>query len=303
MTLSKAKSSNRIRNSKEDRIFLIILYALCALCVVAIVYPLIFVVSASFSSPVDVFNGKVWLLPVNVSLEAYKQVFRNQDIWIGYRNTMVYTIIGTFVSIFFTLSAAYPMSRKKMYGRAGIMFFFTFTMFFKGGLIPTYLVVKNMGLYNNLAVMVLVGSVSVYNIIVARTFMQNTIADELYEAADMDGCGDIMVFFKIVLPLSAPILAVLVLFYAVGYWNNYFTGLIYLSDRNRYPLQLFLREILLINMSDNMVEAMEMDLDKQLVQEGIKYAVVVVSSVPMLILYPFLQRFFVKGVMIGAIKG
>lgn len=301
--MQTVKPRKKIRNSNEDTIFMVILYILCAICVLAILYPLVFVLSASISSPVEVFNGNVWLLPKGITFEAYKQVFRNKDIFIGYRNTIIYTVVGTFISILLTMSAAYPLSRKKMYGRGVIMFFFTFTMFFKGGLIPTYLVVKGMGLYDNLAVMVLVGSVSVYNIIVARTFMQNTIPNELYEASEIDGCGDVEAFFKVVLPLSAPILAVLVLFYAVGYWNNYFNGLIYLSSRDRYPLQLFLREILLINMSDSMVDAMEMDLDKLLAQESIKYAVVVVASVPMLVLYPFLQRFFVKGVMIGAIKG
>ena len=219
-----------------------------------------------------------------------------------YKNTIIYTVLGTAVSLFFTLSAAYPLSRKKLYGRTGLMLLFTFTMFFKGGMIPTYLTVKGLGLYNNIWVMVLMGSLSIYNMIVARTFLQNTIPNEIYEATEMDGANDIQVFFQIVLPLSMPILAVLSLFYAVGIWNNYFTGLIYLKSRSLYPLQLVLREIL-VNDTSDMTDTLEANMNKLLVQESVKYCVIVVSSVPMLVLYPFLQRFFAKGVMIGAIKG
>ena len=293
----------RAKLSKEDRIFNALLAVITLVCVLVILYPLLFVVSASVSNPMEVFKGNVWLLPKGFNLEAYKQVFRSKDIFTGYRNTLFYTVLGTFLCICITLSAAYPLSRKRLYGRGPIMGFFAFTMFFSGGLIPTYLTVKNLGLYNTFWAVILVGTVSVYNIIVARTFMQNTIAEELYEAASMDGCGDIRVFFRIVLPLSAPIIAVLVLFYGVNYWNGYFNGLIYLRDRSAYPLQLFLREILLSNMADSMMEAMETDLNKFMVSESIKYAVIIVSSVPMLILYPLLQKFFVKGVMIGAVKG
>ncbi len=294
---------NKIRMAKDDLIFTYIIGIIIVLYTFVILYPLLFVVSASISSPIQVFQGNVWLFPKGINYEAYKLVFRNMDIFVGYRNTLVYTCLGTAVSIALTMSAAYPLARKKLFGKGPIMFFFTFTMFFNGGLIPTFLIVKGLGLYNNLWVMILVGSVSVYNMIVARTFIQGTISEELFEAADIDGCSDIPVFFRIVMPLSAPIIAVLVLFYAVGYWNNYFTGLIYLSDRTRYPLQLILREILLINMLDSMNDMLEKDMNKLMVNESLKYAVIIVSSVPMLILYPFLQRFFVKGIMIGAIKG
>ena len=203
------------------------------------------------------------------------------------------------------MTGAYALSRKKMYGRNVIMFFITFTMFFSGGLIPTYLLVNDLGLYNTFAVMVLLNAVGVYNLIVARTFLQTTISEELYEAAYIDGCSDAKAFFSIVLPLSAPIIAVLVLFYGVGHWNQYFNALIYLQDRARIPLQLVLREILLANMTTtDMTETiLETDMSKYFVSESLKFAVIIVSSVPMLVLYPFLQRFFVKGVMIGAIKG
>ncbi len=293
----------KMRQSREDNIFSVVIAVMTCIFIVVILYPLWFVLVASFSGPVEVFAGRVWIWPVNFNIEAYRRIFMDGEVFVGYRNTIVYTILGTFVSIILTLSAAYPLSRKKLYGRNIIMGLFAFTMFFGGGLIPTYLIVKGAGLYNNLWVMILVGSLSVYNVIVARTFLQSTIVEEIYEASDVDGANDIKVFFTVVLPLSAPILAVLTLFYAVGFWNNYFTGLIYLRDRSRYPLQLYLREILVIDTADNVVETLEVDMNRVLVKESIKYGVIIVSSVPMLILYPFLQRFFVKGVMIGAIKG
>lgn len=292
----------KIRQSREDRAFTAVIAVVVGLIMLLTIYPLYIVVISSFSAPMEVISGHVWLLPQGFSAEGYRRVFQNSDIFMSYKNTIIYTVLGTAVSLFFTLSAAYPLSRKKLYGRTGLMLLFTFTMFFKGGMIPTYLTVKGLGLYNNIWVMVLMGSLSIYNMIVARTFLQNTIPNEIYEATEMDGANDIQVFFQIVLPLSMPILAVLSLFYAVGIWNNYFTGLIYLKSRSLYPLQLVLREILVTDTSD-MTDTLEVNMNKLLVQESVKYCVIVVSSVPMLVLYPFLQRFFAKGVMIGAIKG
>lgn len=292
----------KIRQSREDRAFTAVIAVVVGLIMLLTIYPLYIVVISSFSAPMEVISGHVWLLPQGFSGEGYRRVFQNSDIFMSYKNTIIYTVLGTAVSLFFTLSAAYPLSRKKLYGRTGLMLLFTFTMFFKGGMIPTYLTVKGLGLYNNIWVMVLMGSLSIYNMIVARTFLQNTIPNEIYEATEMDGANDIQVFFQIVLPLSMPILAVLSLFYAVGIWNNYFTGLIYLKSRSLYPLQLVLREILVTDTSD-MTDTLEANMNKLLVQESVKYCVIVVSSVPMLVLYPFLQRFFTKGVMIGAIKG
>ena len=294
------KKRTRIR---DDVGFNIVNYTILTVILLIVAYPLIYIVSASFSSTAAVMANRVWLWPVEPSLKGYEAVFNNKDILTGFGNSIFYTLAGTFVNLVVTLAAAYPLSRKKLYGRSKLMGFFLFTMFFSGGMIPTYLMVKNLGLYNTMWAVILVGTVSVYNIIVARTFMQNTIPEELYEAASMDGCGDIRVFFKMVLPLSAPILAVLVLFYGVNFWNSYFNGLIYLSERSAYPLQMFLREILLNNMADSMIDTAGMDISKFMVGESIKYAVIIVSSVPMLVLYPFLQKFFVKGVMIGAVKG
>ena len=292
----------KIRQSREDRAFTAVIAVVVGLIMLLTIYPLYIVVISSFSAPMEVISGHVWLLPQGFSAEGYRRVFQNSDIFMSYKNTIIYTVLGTAVSLFFTLSAAYPLSRKKLYGRTGLMLLFTFTMFFKGGMIPTYLTVKGLGLYNNIWVMVLMGSLSIYNMIVARTFLQNTIPNEIYEATEMDGANDIQVFFQIVLPLSMPILAVLSLFYAVGIWNNYFPGLIYLKSRSLYPLQLVLREIL-VNDTSDMTDTLEVNMNKLLVQESVKYCVIVVSSVPMLVLYPFLQRFFAKGVMIGAIKG
>ncbi|MEG0901967.1 MAG: carbohydrate ABC transporter permease [Clostridia bacterium] len=278
--------------SREDRIFNAVIILLVAAIMIVTIYPLYLVVIASFSAPMEVISGNVWLWPEGFSLEGYKRIFNNGDIMLGYRNTILYTLLGTAVSLVLTMSAAYPLARSKLYGRSAIMFLFTFTMFFRGGMIPSYLTLKDIGMYNNLAVMLLFGALSVYNVIVARTFLQNTIPNELYEAAEVDGSNDLQTFFKIVLPLSMPIVAILILFYAVAIWNNYFTGLIYLKDRELYPLQLFLREILVTG-SDTMSELLEADMNKLLVQESIKYGVIVVSSLPMIILYPFLQKFFV----------
>lgn len=300
----QAAVSNKVRESRGDLVFLGIIYTLIALFVLAILYPLIYVVSASFSDPQLVIAGKISLFPQGFHLEAYQRVFANPEIWIGYRNTLIYTIVGTTVNISLTLMGAYPLSRKNFPWRRICMIFFTITMFFSGGLVPMYLLVNNLGLYNSMWAIILPTAINVYNMIVARTFLESTIDEQLYESAYIDGCGNIRAFFAIVLPLSAPIIAVLILFYAVFHWNSYFEAMIYLKDRSLYPLQLFLREILVLNQSDNiMMDSIEMDTSKFLVAESVKYAVIIVSSIPVLVLYPFLQKYFVKGMMIGALKG
>lgn len=293
----------KIKQSRTDKVFGTVVAAIVAFAVFITLYPLIFVLSASISNPMEVFQGNVWLLPKGINFEAYKQVFMNKKIWTGYRNTIFYTCLGTLIATTLSISAAYPLARRKLYGKKILMTYFMITMFFNGGMVPTYLIVQKLGLYNSVWAVILVNMVTVYNIIVAKTFIQTSIPEELYEAAEIDGCGDIRAFFKVVLPLSTPIIAVLTLFYGVAYWNNYFNGLIYVGSSDRYPLQLILRDILLSNATSEMVDAMETDINKLMVSESLKYAVVVVSSVPMLILYPFLQKFFVKGVMIGSVKG
>jgi putative aldouronate transport system permease protein len=297
-------ASYKIRESKSDRIFMIVTYTLIVILVLAILYPLLYIVSASFSDPKLVISGKIGLIPKGFNVEAYQRVFANPEIWIGYRNTILYTIIGTIVNISLTMMGAYPLSRKNFPWRRLCMIFFTLTMFFSGGLVPMYLLVKNLGLYNSMWAVILPTAINVYNMIVCRTFMESTIDEQIYESAQIDGSGNIRSFFSIVLPLSAPIIAVLILFYAVFHWNSYFEAMIYLKDRSLYPLQLFLREILVMNQSDNiMMDSIEMDKSKFLVAEGVKYAIIIVSSVPVLALYPFLQKYFVKGMMIGALKG
>lgn len=294
--------SSRIKQSRTDNTFDVINIFLLVLVVIITLYPLIYVVSASFSDMLLVLQGKVWLFPKGFNIGAYKAVFRNDAIITGYRNTIIYTVVGTVINLVMTIAGAYPLSRKDFYGRNVLTLFFTFTMFFSGGLIPTYLVIKKLGMYNSFWVMVLPGAVSMWNMIIMRTFFQTGIPVELQEAAVIDGCSDFGILFRIILPLSAPIIAVMVMFYGVGHWNAFFNALIYLKDHNRYPLQLILREILIVNDMQNMVDASSA-LQQQLLAESIKYAVIIVSSVPVLLLYPFLQKYFVKGVMVGAIKG
>lgn len=291
-----------IKQNKVDLVFDIVNISVLLCVMVVVLYPLIFVVSASFSDPMLVLQGKVRLLPKGLNYQSYVSVFQDKSIMVGYRNTILYTVVGTAVNLVMTVAGAYPLSRKDFVGRNLITIFFTFTMFFSGGLIPTYIVIKKLGLYNNFWVMVLPGAVGMWNLIIMRTFFQHTIPLELQEAAFIDGCRNFGILFKIVLPLSAPIIAVMVIFYGVGHWNAFFTALIYIKDQNKYPLQLVLREILIKNEMQNMTGD-ETIVRQQLLAESIKYSVIIVSSIPVLILYPLLQRYFVKGVMVGAIKG
>ena len=266
-------------------------------------YPLVFVVSASFSDPVKVIKGEVWLFPQGWTLEPYRLVFENDSIWSGFRNTLLYASVGTFTNVVLTIMAAYPLSRKDLPGRNFLMFIVVFTMFFNGGLIPTYLLVKGLGMVNTLWAMIVPTAIATYNLIVMRTYFQNSIPFEIQESAWMDGCSNIRLLISIVLPLSKPIIAVMVLFYVVGHWNGYFQALIYLQDRDLFPLQLILREILILNQSDDMGLGQIGMTERVMMAESIKYSVIIVSSIPVLILYPFIQKYFVQGVMIGSIKG
>jgi putative aldouronate transport system permease protein len=271
---------------------------------VIVLYPLIFILSSSLSNPLEVVKGNVWLFPKDWTLDAYKMVFRDADIMIGYRNTILYALTGTLINLIMTICAAYPLSRKDFVGRNWITGILVFTMFFSGGLIPTYLVIKSLGMVNTFWAMVIPNAVSIFNIIIMRTFLQTSIPGELQEAAFVDGCSNIGTLVRIILPLSKPILAVMVLFYGVAHWNAFFNALIYLSDRGKFPLQLVLREILIQNqMSEQIMSDVDTIASKQMMAEGIKYAIIIVASLPVLVLYPFLQKYFVKGMMIGAIKG
>lgn len=288
----------------SEKLFDWFVHALLALICVVVLYPLVFVLSASISSPDTVMRGEVWLWPKQITLIGYYRVFQNSEILTGYTNTIIYTIVGTAINLVMSIAAAFPLSRRDFYGRNLFAALMVFTMFFSGGMIPSYLLVKDLGMLNSMWALIIPGAVSVYNILIMRTFFQNGIPQEMQEAASIDGCSNIGTLVKIVLPLSMPIIAVMILFYSVGHWNSYFSALIYLTDRDQYPLQLFLREILIQGQMQEMLGVGD-DTNANVVLEGeaIKYALVIVANLPIFLLYPFLQKYFAKGVMIGAIKG
>ena len=297
--------------TRQDRVLNAVLYVLLSLILLSVAYPLFFVLIASVSDPVLVNTGKVWIVPRGVTLDGYAKIVQHQDLLRGYRNSLAYATLGTLLNLGLTLTAAYALSRRDLPGRNAVMLYLTFTMFFSGGLIPTFLLIRDLGLYNSFWIMILPAggsalhlAVSVFNIIIARTFFMNTIPQELLDAAVMDGCSDLRFFRSVVLPLSGAIVAVLMVFYAVGHWNGFFHGLIYLRERERFPLQLILRDILIQN---TFTEELEIDdenaLAAMMLAESIKYGMIIVASVPVLLLYPFVQKHYVRGVMIGAIKG
>ncbi|MGG3468495.1 carbohydrate ABC transporter permease [Neobacillus pocheonensis] len=299
----KNNSAKKIK-SKEDKIFDTINFIFLTLICLAVLYPLYFVVIASISNPDLVYNGSVWLLPKEITFEGYKRIFSDPKIWLGYKNTIIYTVLGTALQVSLTLLAAYALSRKDLYGKSFFMLMILFTMFFSGGLIPTYLVVKDLGMLNTMWAMIIPKAIAVWNLIVARSFFESSVPNELLEAGKIDGCSNTRFFLKIVLPLSKPIIAVMVLFYAVGNWNSYFDALIYLNDESLYPLQLILRNILIQNqLSVQMLSDLDNLAAQQHVGEIIKYGVIIVAAIPLLIVYPFVQKYFVKGVLIGGVKG
>ncbi|OIB02373.1 sugar ABC transporter permease [Paenibacillus sp. LC231] len=299
-----------MKESKWDKIFLGSVYIYLSIALIVVLYPLIYILSASISSPQQVNSGAMWLFPKEITWAGYQLVFENPKIWNGYLNTIVYTGIGTLLNLTVTLPAAYALSRSDLVGRQLFLGFILFTMFFTGGLVPTYLVVRNLGLINTMGALILPVAASVWNIIVARTFFQTTIPKELQEAAYMDGCTNLKLFVRIILPLSAPIIAVMALFYGVSHWNSYFPALIYLNDESKYPLQMVLRQILVLQemTAETTGAAISGDAARAMSSKAetaslIKYGVIVVSTLPIVALYPFLQRFFVQGVMIGSVKG
>ena len=292
------------RISNSDKFFYIVIGIVMFILTISVLYPIIYIVSASFSSSAAVSEGRVWLWPVDVSLEAYKAVFAYKDLWIGYRNTIFYVVVGTIMNVAVELVCAYPLARKDLWGKSVISFLFTFTMLFGGGMIPNYILVKNLGMLNTPWALLIPGLMSVYNVIVARTFIQNNIPDELLEASQIDGCNDFQFFFKMVLPLSKAIIAVLTLWHAVGHWNSYFSAFLYITDEKLYPLQVFLKEILVqSNMNSEVVGDVADALQMQNLKQLLKYAIIVVSTVPLFAFYPFVQKHFVKGVTIGSVKG
>lgn len=299
---------NKIKEPVEDKIFNIVNVLLTLLGIVIFLYPLIFIVSASFSDPNEVSSGRMVLLPRKFTLEGYRLIFTNKDIWRGYANTIFYTVFGTLLNFLVTIPCAYSMSREDFQVRGIIMKLFMVTMFFSGGMIPSYILMKNLHLLNTRLIMILPGAFSLGNMILCRTFFKTSIPKELLEAAKLDGCGDFKFFVKIVLPLSTALLAVMCLYFSVGHWNTYFNGLIYLTDRKKFSLQMILQEIIVqkdMSSVDKTLSSLqqEYELERQRLSDSIKYGIIIVGSLPVLIAYPFVQKFFVKGVMLGSLKG
>lgn len=295
---------NKVNESAFDRIFMLSNTVFLLVITAIVLLPLIFIVSASFSSAEAVIAGKVTFWPVDFSLLGYETIFEHKKVWNGFANSLFYTFFGTLFNVVMTMLAAYPLSRQDLVGRRVITIAFIFTMLFNGGLIPTYMVVRDLGLLNTRMAMILPTGIGVFNLLITITFFRTTIPPELTEAARIDGASDFRIFFSIILPLARPIIAVLTLFYAVNtHWNTYFQALIYLKDQELFPLQLVLREILIENTID---ASMLVDVEDLLAREGLrellKYSLIVVASFPVMLLYPFIQRHFVKGIMIGSVK-
>ena len=302
-----------MKKSRADRVFDVVNVALMIAVLFLMLYPIYFTVIASFSEPSYVATGKVTFWVRGFTLDAYRNVFENDKVWTGYGNTLFYTVAGTLLNLALTIPAAYVLSKKHLRGRTLFSWYFAFTMYFSGGLIPSFLVVRDLGLLNSRMTLVVLNGLSVYNMIVTRVYYQTSIPGELYEAAEIDGCGEFGQFFRVALPLSAPIVAVMARFYAVARWNDYFTGLVYISDSKMYPLQLVLRNILIENRTAiNQLQATGAHINDQemlylsrqaYLAEAMKYALIFIASLPLLVAYPFVQKHFVKGVMIGAVKG
>jgi putative aldouronate transport system permease protein len=295
---------NRIGDTRDDKFLNIVNIVFLSVVLILYIYPIYFIVIASLSDPNSIWNGEVTIVPVNFSFEGYNEIMKNPELWRGYLNSIFYTSTGICINLFLTLTAAYVLACREFIVRGAVMKIFTFTMFFSGGLIPNFLLVQRLGLLNTMWAVLLPGAASVFNIIITRTFFMFSIPNELKEAAVLDGCGHTKYLVFIVLPLSTAIIAVIALYYGVGHWNAWFEAMIYLRDRTLFPLQLILREILIRTASLIEIGAGEVELARQMrIAEGIKYCSILVASIPPLIAYPFVQKFFVKGVMMGSIKG
>ncbi|MDL2328064.1 carbohydrate ABC transporter permease [Ruminococcaceae bacterium OttesenSCG-928-A11] len=299
-----------IKESRGDKVFNVIVYIVLAIILVVVAYPLWFVLMASISDPDAVNSGRMILFPKGITFEGYKYVFQNAEIMTGYRNTLFYTVLGTSLNLVVTLPAAYALSRRDFFGNKFFTFMFLFTMYFSGGLIPTYmLITQTLHMDNTIWVMIIPGATSMTNIIICRTFFRSNIPDEMREAAEIDGCSNVRMFFSIVLPLSAAIIAVMALFFGIVHWNSYFNAMMYISPNNKelYPLQLVMRDMLLQTqyMVTQLMEGGELGdwIELQRRVNLMKYGLIVVASVPVLVIYPFVQKYFVKGVMVGAVKG
>jgi len=303
-TMIQAKKSNRIRSSLQDKIFDASNVVIMILLLFVYIWPLWFVIIASFSDPMEVQLGKVLFWPIKPSVDSYIELIHRDSIWIGYKNTIVYTVLGTLINMFFTICAAYPLSRKDFVIRGPVMVFLLITMYFNGGLIPTYMLVKALGLVDTIWCVILGGALSVYNMLIMRSYFMNSIPPALQEAAVLDGANSFQYLIRVVLPLSKPVMAVIALYYAIGHWNDYFTALVYFQDESKYPLQLVLKEIHQSVTAQSIDMSNNLDMEEKVkLAQSLKYSSIIVATVPVMILYPFIQRYFVKGVMIGSVKG
>lgn len=298
----------KTKRSKNDIIYDAINFIILTFIFLIVAYPLYFIIISSFSNPKAVASGEVVFYPMGFTLDGYKEVFKNTQVITGFLNSLFYTVCGVLLNLAVTLPTAYALSRDKFSGKKFVTIFYMITMFVGGGMIPTYLVVKNMHMLDTMWSLIVPGALSVYNMIVARTFFKTNISEELYEAAEIDGCGHGRFFFSIALPLSGAITAILVLYYGVGHWNSYFSALLYMKTDSKFPLQIVLRSILVQNQNQLaqgvMTAAQKEEMErKRQVMELMKYSLIIVSSIPVLVMYPFIQKHFVKGVMIGSIKG
>ena len=291
-----------MKMSKEDKIFEAVNLVLLVIVSLLILYPLIYILSQSFSSPRDVYFGTVILFPKNLSVTAYKYVLQKPTIWTGYRNTIVFTIRGTLMSLFLLFTASFALSRKNLVFRKFFMTLFIIPMYFSGGIIPLYILIDGLGLMNTMWAFILPSLLSSYYIILTRTYMSSSIPYELQESAMLDGANDMLIFFVIILPLCKPIIAVMTLFSVVGYWNSYFNALIFISDENKYPLQIVLQQILL--QSDTLGGVTDVpNAEYAMMSESVKYSSIVVATLPILLAYPFMSKYFEKGLTLGGLKG
>lgn len=294
-----------IKQTKRDKAFLIVNEVILGIFLLIVLYPIWIVLVSSFSAPENVAAGKVFLWPVGFSLEGYKAVLDYKLIVSGFGNSVIMMITGTVLCVFVTLLGGYPLSRKDLAGKKVVVFLFTFTMYFGGGTIPFFMLIKDLGLMNSLWSLILPSSISVWNMILMKTYFQTSIPEELLQAARIDGCDDVRYLIRIGIPLATPIIAVLALFTAVGLWNSYFNAMLFINDADKFPLQLVLRDILVVNSANTVAVGQDLETlkRKQDLVESLKYAVIVASSLPLMILYPFVQKFFVKGLVVGSLKG
>lgn len=303
LNIKSKPKNNKMKKLKQDKIFDCFNVTILVICLIVFLYPLIYVISASFTNPSDIIAGKMILFPTSISLEGYKSILTYVPLWRGFGISIVVVFFGTILNLAVTFSVGYVLSRKDFFSHKFFMFFFVFTMFFSGGLIPTYLLVaETLGMKNSLLSLIIPSAVSVWNIILAKTYFSNSLPGDLLEAAKIDGCSNVGFFFRIALPLAKPIIAVIALYNIVGRWNSYFDAMIFIDDETKWPLQNVLRA-LINNNEASASSGGQISIDSMYRAEGMKYGAIILSTIPMLIIYPFVQKHFVKGVMVGSIKG